>query len=67
MQNFERDEVVTHQPQRPSGRVDAPALQMYTVESRLPIESDGRIRYRIKSSDGKTVRIATEEQLSRAS
>ena len=36
----------------------------YTVVKQLPIESDGRIRYRIKSQSENFERVVTEDQLS---
>jgi hypothetical protein len=36
----------------------------YTVVQQLPIESDGRIRYRIKSQCENFERVVTEDQLS---
>lgn len=64
---FDRDDVVRHRPQGPLGRIVVEQRASYTVLHRLPIEADGRIRYRIKSSDGKIERVATEDQLSRLS
>ena len=63
---FERDDLVQHAPQGPSGRIESSPLHRYTIVKRMPVESDGRIRYRIKSLDSKTERVVTEEQLSRA-
>ena len=37
---------------------------VYTVIQQLPIESDGRIRYRIKSQSENFERVVTEDQLS---
>ncbi len=37
---------------------------VYTVVQQLPIESDGRIRYRIKSQSENIERVVTEDQLS---
>jgi hypothetical protein len=37
---------------------------VYTVIQHMPIEADGRIRYRIKSQTEKIERVVTEEQLS---
>jgi hypothetical protein len=55
-----KDEVL-HLGQRPKGRVavDAP---IYTIVQCMPVEADGRLRYRIKSD--KTERIVTEDELS---
>ena len=40
-------------------------FSIYTVVSRLPIEADGRPRYRIKSKTENIERVVTEEQISR--
>jgi hypothetical protein len=40
---------------------------VYTVVQQLPIEADGRIRYRIKSQSENFERVVTEDQLSRCS
>ncbi|HEX4920584.1 MAG TPA: hypothetical protein VFV92_07575 [Candidatus Bathyarchaeia archaeon] len=37
---------------------------VYTVIQHMPIEADGRIRYRIRSNTGKIDRVVTEEELS---
>jgi hypothetical protein len=37
---------------------------VYTITARLPIEVDGRPRYRIKSKTEKVERVVTEEQIS---
>ena len=37
---------------------------IYTIVQRLPIEADGRLRYRIKSKSGNIERVVTEDQLS---
>lgn len=50
---FSQDDLVNHFPQRPSGRVGSPYLGSYTIVRKMPIEADGRVRYRIKSMDGK--------------
>ena len=36
---------------------------VYTVIRRMPIEADGRVRYRIKNQVDKTERVVTEEEL----
>jgi hypothetical protein len=38
---------------------------VYTITRCLPIEGDGRIRYRIKSSSENFERVVTEDELSR--
>jgi hypothetical protein len=40
---------------------------LYTVVQQLPIEADGRIRYRIKCQSENFERVVTEDQLSRYS
>ncbi len=51
-------------PQGPQGR-DAPLqINVYSITARLPIEADGRRRYRIKSDKEKVERVVTEEQIS---
>jgi hypothetical protein len=60
------DDVLFH-PQEPQGR-DVPIPQsVYTVTARMPIEADGRFRYRIKSKTEKLERVVTEEQISQLS
>lgn len=56
---------VQHLRQGPQGRAEAGAPNVYTIVACLPIESDGRLRYRIKSKSGNLERVVTEEQLSR--
>jgi hypothetical protein len=58
---------VHHQFQGPQGRAIVKERSIYTVISRLPIEADGRPRYRIKSKTEKLERVVTEEQISRLS
>jgi hypothetical protein len=52
-------------PQGPQGR-DVPKQHnnVYWITARLPIEADGRARYRIKSETEKVERVVTEEQIS---
>lgn len=56
---------VHHLRQGPQGRANIDEPSVYTIVARLPIESDGRLRYRIKSKSGNIERVVTEEQLSR--
>ncbi len=56
---------VHHQVQGPQGRSTVEQRSVYTIVSRLPIEADGRPRYRIKSKTEKIERVVTEEQISR--
>jgi len=57
------DDVLFHL-QGPQGRDDPKQPSVYTITARMPIESDGRFRYRIKSKTEKIERIVTEEQIS---
>ena len=41
-----------------------PQLIHYTIVQRMPIEADGRLRYRIKSKSENIERVVTEDQLS---
>jgi hypothetical protein len=57
-------DVVLYRLQVPQGR-DVPMQQnVYTVTALLPIEADGRSRYRIKSETERIERVVTEEQIS---
>ena len=56
---------VHHQRQGPQGRSTIGERSVYTVVSCLPIEADGRFRYRIKSKTENVERVVTEDQLSR--
>jgi hypothetical protein len=56
---------VHHQVQGPQGRSTSAQRSVYTIVGRLPIEADGRPRYRIKSKTEKIERVVTEEQISR--
>ena len=58
------NEDVRHHSQKPQGRVTVEKPKIYTVVQRLPIEADGRRRYRIKSKLEKIERVVTEDQLS---
>jgi len=62
--NYAIDDDVLFQFQGPQGR-DVPKQQhVYTITARMPIEADGRLRYRIKSKTEKVERVVTEEQIS---
>ncbi len=61
---FSVNDNVRHQAQRPQGRIDNGERAAYTVVACLPIEADGRIRYRIKSKTENFERVVTEDQLS---
>jgi hypothetical protein len=62
--NYAINDNVLLQLQGPQGR-DVPRQRtVYTITARLPIEADGRPRYRIKSTTEKVERVVTEEQIS---
>jgi hypothetical protein len=63
--NFAINDDVHHQQQGPQGRATAKERSVYTIVTCLPIEADGRPRYRIKSKTEKIERVVTEEQISR--
>ena len=63
--NFAINDDVLHQSQGPQGRIDVDRPNVYTIIKCMPIEADGRLRYRIKSKSQNVERIVTEEQLSR--
>jgi hypothetical protein len=55
---------VRHLSRGPQGRMTSDEPTVYTVIQHMPIEADGRIRYRIRSNTGKIDRVVTEEELS---
>ena len=61
---YKLNEDVRHQPQGPQGRVATDPPMIYTIVQLMPIETDGRLRYRIKSKFENIERIVTEDQLS---
>ena len=61
---YKLDEDVLHQPQGPQGRTATDPPMIYTIVQRMPIEADGRPRYRIKSKSENIERVVTEDQLS---
>jgi hypothetical protein len=61
---YKVNEDVHHQPQGPQGRAVSDRPMIYTVVQLMPIEADGRLRYRIKSKSENIERIVTEDQLS---
>ncbi|MGN6285658.1 MAG: hypothetical protein ACTHM2_10965 [Afipia sp.] len=62
---FSKDDDVRHHAQGPQGRADSSSSNIYTVVARMPVESDGRLRYRIRSKTENVERVVTEDQLSR--
>ncbi len=63
--NFAINDHVHHQLQGPQGRAVTKQRSVYTIVTCLPIEADGRPRYRIKSKTENVERVVTEEQISR--
>ena len=61
---YKLNEDVRHQPQGPQGRTANDPPMMYTIVQLMPIEADGRLRYRIKSKSENIERVVTEDQLS---
>jgi len=61
---YKLNENVHHQPQGPQGRTAVDPPMVYTIIQRMPIEADGRLRYRIRSKSDNVERIVTEDQLS---
>jgi len=61
---YKLNEDVQHQAQGPQGRAENDPPTIYTVVKHMPIEADGRLRYRIKSKSGNIERVVTEDQLS---
>ena len=57
------DEVLFHL-QGPQGRDDPKEPGVYTITARMPIEADGRFRYRIRRKTERIERVVTEEQIS---
>jgi hypothetical protein len=62
--NYAINEDVLYHLQGPQGRDVPKTLSIYTIIARLPIEADGRFRYRIKGKTKKVERVVTEEQIS---
>ena len=61
---YKLNEDVRHQPQGPQGRATTDSPMIYTIVQRMPIEADGRLRYRIKSKSENIERVVTEDELS---
>jgi hypothetical protein len=59
------DDHVLHQHHGPQGRDVVAQSNVYTILARLPIEADGRPRYRIKSKEENFERVVAEDLLSR--
>jgi hypothetical protein len=62
--NYAINDDVLFKLQGPQGRDVPKQPSVYTITARMPIEADGRPRYRIKSKTEKVERVVTEEQIS---
>ena len=63
---YKVNEDVLHRAQGAQGRAVADPPMIYTIVQCMPIEADGRLRYRIKSKSENIERVVTEDQLSYA-
>ena len=61
---YKLNEDVRHQARGPQGRPGAEPQMIYTIVQHMPIESDGRVRYRIRCKSKNIERVVTEDQLS---
>jgi hypothetical protein len=61
---YKPNEDVQHLRQGPQGRAESDPPMVYTIIRQMPIEADGRIRYRIRSKSENVERVVTEDQLS---
>ena len=61
---YKLNEDVLHRPQGAQGHAVADPPMIYTIVQCMPIEADGRLRYRIKSKSENIERVVTEDQLS---
>ena len=61
---YKLNEEVRHQPQGPQGRATTDPPMIYAIVQLMPIQADGRLRYRIKSKSENIERLVTEDQLS---
>ena len=60
---YKLNEDVHHRLQGPQGRAATDPPMIYTIVQRMPIEADGRLRYRIKGKSGNIERVVTEDEL----
>ena len=60
---YKVNEDVRHLRQGPQGRAASDRPTIYTIVKLIPIEADGRPRYRIKSKSENIERVVTEDQL----
>jgi hypothetical protein len=63
--SYSIDDEVHRQRQGPQLRDVIGPREIYTITRCLPIEGDGRVRYRIKSSTENFERVVFEDELSR--
>jgi hypothetical protein len=63
--SYSIDDEVHHQRQGPQLRDVPGPRQIYTITRCMPIEGDGRVRYRIKSDNENFERVVFEDELSR--
>jgi hypothetical protein len=64
--SYTEDDDVHHLVKGPQGRAaDNGPRKLFTVIARLPIEADGRRRYRIKEKGQNLERVAYENELER--
>jgi hypothetical protein len=61
---YKLNEDVCHEPQGPQGLAATDPPMIYTIVQLMPIEADGRLRYRMKSKSENIERVVTEDQLS---
>ena len=65
--SYSIDDEVHHRRQGPQARTAPAPRLLYTITRCLPIEGDGRVRYRIKCDTENFERVVTEDELSRSS
>ena len=61
---YQLNENVRHRPQGPQHRAATDPPMVYTIVQHMPVEADGRLRYRIRSKSENIERVVTEDQLS---
>ena len=61
---YKLNEEVRHHAQGPQVCDATEPTKIYTIVQCMPIESDGRVRYRIKCRSENIERVVTEDQLS---
>jgi hypothetical protein len=61
---YKLNEDVRRRVQGPQGQAATEPQMIYTIVQHMPIESDGRVRYRIRCNSKNIERVVTEDQLS---